>query len=214
MKPIFLSSIFLSCLLAGCCQRPGPATAPTPLPPPYYYYQPTVPPPALRQVPPLDLPPAMRQGNYRGGSCLWAAMQDVLLWGGREEAAARCRAQCSGGAAASEVEEWAAASQIPLITTRDGDADFLDWCADTRRGAAVYWIAGGPHVCRKCGKVHADHALTFCGFVAGEAVLIDSNRPGQLIRMPREKFLADWRAAGGVALTLADRHPAPPRPWI
>ena len=43
------------------------------------------------------------------------------------------------------------------------------------------------------------------------AMLLDNNDVDHLIVIPRERFLAEWRASGGWALTVV-YAPAPPLP--
>ena len=154
----------------------------------------------FKLVPPLDLPVALRATNYGGGSCLHAAFQDVLRWQHQERLAAYWRANYGGGAEVQDIARICDRLGIDFAYTKTGDVAFLDWCSKTRRGAAVFWSEG-------------THAVTFCGFVGGEAVIVDNNRPRRLQRMPREQFLRLWRQSGGAAVT-AVYAPSAPRPWI
>lgn len=151
-------------------------------------------------VPAVDLPVALRHANYAGGSCLWAAFQDVLAWQNREQDATYCRQNCAGGAGVTDVTAVCDRRGLDYACTTSGDADFLEWASETRRGAAIYWHGGA-------------HAITFCGFVGNKAVIIDNNSPGKEQWLGRGEFLSEWRAAGGVAVTTV-YAPLPPRPWI
>jgi hypothetical protein len=156
-------------------------------------------------MPPVDLPPAMRTSNYGGGSCMHAAWCDVLKWQNQERmanwwgehyAGAAGVGPCRNGA---DMTELAERNGLRFAYTDSGDVKFLDWCSRTRRGAAIHWRDA--------------HAITFCGFLGGDAVLLDNNDPKRLQRMPRNKFLSEWRHSGGRAITVV-YSPAPPRPWI
>jgi hypothetical protein len=153
-----------------------------------------------KSVPPLDLPVSLRSSNYGGGSCLHAAFQDVLRWQHQERLAAYWRSNYGGGAGIEDIAGICNRLGLQFAYTTGGDAAFLEWASRTRRGAAIYWGGGA-------------HAITFCGFVGNEAVVVDNNSPNRVQRMSRERFLSQWRASGGRAVT-AVYSPTPPRPWI
>jgi hypothetical protein len=143
----------------------------------------------------------MRHTNYSGGSCLWAAFQDVLSWQHHESEAAWVRQNYSGAAGVSAAAAVCDKLNLDYAMTTTGDVAFLEWCSRTRRGAAIHWQGGA-------------HAITFCGFVGDTAVLIDNNNPAHEQRIPRQQFLSEWLGSdGGCALTLVST-PAPPRPWL
>jgi hypothetical protein len=223
----------LGCIfLVGCSAPNSPLPAPRDAAPAPIVMPPTTTLPPIgvagqtnphAAVPAVDLPPEMRQDNYTykdspraPGSCLWAACIDLLVWQGNETEAAWWRANCYGGA------RIPADSTIPSVVTKahkrglriawtdTGDVAFLDWCSTSRRGAAITW-----HVPCRFGHYHAgNHAVTFVGFVAGDAMWIDNRHTEKYERMPRDEFVVNWQRCGGAALTFLDGTPAPPRAWL
>lgn len=194
--------LLIVAMLAGCDVRIGPVPAPRPCPDdgspcPY------------KSVAPMDLPPELRAKNYAGGSCYWAALESVLRWQGQPKLADWWRENYRGGAYTEQVAEAADAAGLKFAYTLDGEAEFLAWCSDTKRGAAITY-----------GQAHA---ITFCGYVKDDrvdleggawfAVLLDNNDTDDLRRVPRAVFLSNWRQAGGDAITVV-HTPSPPRPWI
>ena len=154
-----------------------------------------------QNVPPVDLPRSMRQRNYRGGSCAHASMIDVLRWQNRGTDASWWRRSYWGGANFShDLPRIADRRGLDYAMTTSGDPRFLQWCSDTRRGAAVIWSGGS-------------HAITFCGYVGNRAVLVNNNRPSKVTYMDKRKFLANWRRSGGDAITPV-YSPVAPRPWV
>lgn len=155
----------------------------------------------FQNVPPVDLPRSMRARNYSGGSCAHASMQDVLRWQNLNDHASWWRRNHRGGANLPHTLAGIANRRgLDYAMTTDGDPAFLGWCSRTRRGAAIIWSGGS-------------HAITFCGFIDGKAVLIDNNNPYRRRLMNKKTFLAHWRGSGGDAITPV-YAPAAPRPWI
>jgi hypothetical protein len=241
MVQLLILFLALGCIfLVGCstpnaplptpsAPLPGPSASPLPAPivmpptttlPPIGVAGPTNP---YAAVPAVDLPPEMRQDNYTykdspraPGSCLWAACIDLLVWQGNETEAAWWRANCYGGAripadsAAPSAVAVAHKRGLHVAWTDTGDVAFLDWCSTSRRGAAITW-----HVPCRLGHYHAgNHAVTFIGFVAGDALWIDNRDPEKYRHMPRDEFVVNWQRCGGAALTFLDGTPAPPRAWL
>lgn len=154
-------------------------------------------------VPPVDLPVELREPNYAGGSCMYAAFCDVLRWQGLFDVADEVRREHRGGQVITGLARICDARGLRFAYTADGDEAFLDWCSRTRRGAVIHWRV---HSC-------SDHAITFCGYDdAGNAVLIDNNATKRDKRMPKAAFLIEWARNGGKALTVV-YDPYPPRPW-
>ena len=154
--------------------------------------------PEQPSVPPMDLPVSLRQQNYSGGSCMHAAMIDVLNWQGLYSLAVRWRKSYAGGCSVDTLAQLADKEGLKYAYTIKGDVKFLEWASRTRRGAAIHY--------------YSNHAVTFCGFQGGDAILINNNSPTKLIRIPKQSFLIQWRGYGGRALTVVYRVP-PPRPW-
>jgi len=149
---------------------------------------------------PVDLPEALRCQNYAGGSCMHASLISVFRWQGLHEMADWWRANYSGPESVLGLAQKA--KRFPWLKyayTSSGDADFLEWCSRTRRGAAIHY--------------YPNHAVTFCGYEGSDAILLDNNRTGRLIRIDKSQFLREWRGYGGYALTVV-YSPTPPRPWV
>lgn len=157
----------------------------------------------LAEVPPVDLPGALRQANYGGGSCMHASLISVLRWQGRDDLAERWRRSYSGAAGVWDLAEIAEWLDLDYAWTTRGDAAFLEWCSHTRRGAAIHYKPG--------------HAVTFFGFVSRNgvefAVICDNNHPGRLEWIEKRRFIESWRGYGGFALSIVGT-PGNPRPWL
>lgn len=153
---------------------------------------------------PVDLPQAWRTPNYAGGSCLHAATIDLLRWQGQHQMADYWRRNYSGAASVpGTIAPTADRLGLRFAYTTEGDEAFLEWCSDTKRGAAIHWQLNRP----------SDHAVTFLGYVGDTANLLDNNRVSTPVAMPKADFLRIWKASGGYALTFV-YSPQPPRPWI
>lgn len=156
-----------------------------------------------RLVPPVDLPVQLRQPNYAGGSCMYAAFCDVLRWQGLYDVADHVRQSYRGGQVVSGLAGVCDGLGLKFAFTTEGDESFLAWCSRTRRGAVIHWRVSS----------YSDHAITFCGYDdQQQACLIDNNATKKVKRMPKASFLAEWHRNGGKALTVV-YDPYPPRPW-
>jgi hypothetical protein len=148
--------------------------------------------------PALPVRPAKSYANDRafGGSCLWRACEDMLAANGREEEAEFWYRQYFGGACAADAAAVARARGLCYRDTYRGDEQFLAECSDAGLAAAIHWPASHSRRCI--------HAVSFLGFDAddGGAWILDNNDPDQLQKIPREKFLAAWRSAGGAAICI------------
>ena len=149
-------------------------------------------------VPPLDLPVELREHNYAGGSCFHAGTISVLRHQNLHQVADYWRANFSGGASVSTITRIAEDIGLRYAYTNIGDPEFLEWCSRTRRGASITY--------------YSRHAITFCGYVGGNAILMDNNRVEKEIKVPKSEFIRNWRGYGGQAFTVV-YAPDPPRPW-
>lgn len=161
-----------------------------------------------RSVPPVDLPPELCQGNWldgrRQGSCMHAALVSMLRWQRLDDVADQWRQSHAGPECVDDLLGRCQAAGLTAVYTIDGNEAFLDWCSRTRRGAVIHWYV----------SQYGDHAVLFCGYdAAGRAVINDNNRPKQLKRIERARFLSAWHRSGGRALTTV-YAPPPPRPWV
>jgi len=156
--------------------------------------------PTLRfsETPVVNLPLHARCRNYAGGSCVIASTVSLFRWQGRDDLADLFRRAYSGGQSASSLHAKLEARGVRYAYTTSGDAAFLDWACRTRRGAGVTFFAN-HFIC----LVHLD---------GQRAILLDNNRVGQYITLPRDEFLRRWRGYGGWATTPV-YSPAAPLAW-
>ena len=147
----------------------------------------------------IDLPPELRTTNYAGGSCMHAAIQDVLKWHGLNEAADWWRDNLSGGYSVSDGARQLEEMGFQFAYTTDGDEELLEWCSRNRHGAAIHY--------------YTMHAITFRGYADGYAYLTDNNRTQADIKVPKAEFVRNWKSYGGAALTVV-YSPAPPVPYL
>lgn len=141
-----------------------------------------------------EIPEEIRQKNYGGGSCLYAGLITPLEHMGEKELANRIR-KYKGGQHVDGLSRICEAEGIRFVATSDGDENLLEWCSRTRRMATIHYFPV--------------HAVTFCGYENGEAVLIDNNKVRADIRIPKDRFIRDWHGYGGCAL-IPIYSPAPP----
>ncbi|HUY88905.1 MAG TPA: hypothetical protein VMV10_09240 [Pirellulales bacterium] len=152
----------------------------------------------LSETPVVNLPLHARCRNYAGGSCVIASTVSLFRWQGRDDLADLFRRAYSGGQSASSLHAKLEARGVRYAYTTSGDAAFLDWACRTRRGAGVTFFAN-HFIC----LVHLD---------AERAILLDNNRIGQYLALPRDEFLRRWRGYGGWATTPV-YSPAAPLAW-
>ena len=129
--------------------------------------------------------------RHQYGSCLHAAVQDLLRWRGFDAQADYWRSHFGGPANVPDVARIADQLGLRHAETESGDEAFLEWCSAHRLGAAIYWQADTPH----------DHAVVFCGYDGAEAVLLGTNRP-VVTRLPKDEFLRTWHRCDGGAFTI------------
>jgi hypothetical protein len=80
--------------------------------------------------------------------------------------------------------------------TTNGDVRFLEWAVDTRRGCNIT-VKGGRHMVT---LVHLDET---------NAAILDNNRPGSFIWMPRSTLISEWKSSKGWAITPVYTPAAP-----
>lgn len=153
------------------------------------------------EVPQLNLPAELRQRNWtagREGSCVHASTISHLRWLGQYELADWWRQSYGGGDTATSILSRYRSAGLPVAYTDSGDPEFLEWAAETRRGAIIWFFPA--------------HCVTFAGFDQDHAYLLDNNRPEEFLRIPKSQFLTAWRGYGGFGLA-ARLTPPPPKPW-
>ena len=97
--------------------------------------------------PPLDLPVADRHANYgKGGSCGYAAAEDLLSLQGRDDLARYVRRHFAGGVMPSpghgirSLADLAESMGLDYdYSDRGGDEHWLQCASDRRLGAVVHW---------------------------------------------------------------------------
>jgi len=158
----------------------------------------------LRKLTLVDLPAAERRRNWIGdrgqGSCVHAAIVHLFHWQGRHDLARWWGGRNGNGETADGLAAKLDAAGIPFAETRSGNTAFLEWAIRTRRGAAVV-VQNGAHM------------VTLVNLDDHSAQILDSNSPERIQTWPREKFLRDWQAGGGWAVTPLGTPPAP-QPWV
>ena len=115
-----------------------PTVVPADLIPPCPQQDPNKPSP-YKVAAPVDLPREFRQSNYAGGSCMHAALIPLLRWQDRPTDADWWRRNEYGAAGVWDLARIAERRGLKYAYTTDGNANFLDWCSRTRRGAAIHY---------------------------------------------------------------------------
>jgi hypothetical protein len=148
--------------------------------------------PFVKEMPTINVPVGMRQANWPGsvgqGSCVHASTISLFRWQGRLHTADYWRKTYGNGEWPEDLASKFDKEGIRYAYVTNGDAKFLEWCVRTRRGAAVT-VMGGAHM------------VTLVHFDAKWAAILDNNNISKFKWMPRETFLAEWRASHGWAVT-------------
>jgi hypothetical protein len=149
----------------------------------------------MPEHPTMNLPPEARCRNYGGGSCVCASTISLLRWQGREDLAAALRNSCSGGQSSASLHSKLERLGVRYASTTSGDVAFLEWAVRTRRG---------------CGLTYYPmHYVNLVDLTAEHATLLDNNRVGQYITIPRDEFIRRWRGYGGWATAVVYAPAAP-----
>lgn len=194
--PVVLVSLLCLALLWGDDPR-----APPPIDSAFAAIYSGEPPTGTAQGVTMDLPPALRQENWGGGSCVHASTVSLLRWQGQHAMADWWRAQYSGGEYAGRHAKRLEAAGLRYAYTWSGDVAFLEWCVRTGRGAGIHY--------------KTRHAINLTGLDAEYAYLLDNNatdypeRHGTYERVPRATFERRWKERGGIAWTLVYTPPPP-----
>ncbi len=151
--------------------------------------------------PTVNVPPEWRKGNWKSphgyGSCVHASFITLLRWQGRYETAAMWERTYSGGDWYNAFEKKLEAKGIRYASTAEkGDVSFLEWACRTRRGANVT-VRGGMHMVT---LVHLDEEWV---------AIIDNNATKNFIWIPRDRFIAEWKASYSWAVTPVYKPAAP-----
>lgn len=147
----------------------------------------------------VDLPETMRTKNYNGGSCVHASTINLLKWQGLPELAEWWRENHGGGEYSGRLNSKMEKAGLKFAYTTSGDMAFLEWTIRTRRGAGIGYF---PR-----------HAINLVDLTETEATLLDNNRTGKYLKVPRAEFERNWKNKyGGWAWTVV-YQPPPPLPW-
>ena len=155
--------------------------------------------PIQQEYPAVNLPEILRQKNWGGGSCVHASLCSLLRWQNKPELAEWWRRQYAGGESSYGLMQKLDRAGVTYAATTEGDIAFLDWACETRRGAIIFY--------------YPNHCVTLVHLDDEWAAILDNNRTGKYIWIPRDKFIQEWRGYGGVAGTLL-YAPAPPLPYV
>lgn len=153
----------------------------------------------------MDLPLALRQANWGGGSCVHASTVSLLRWQGQHQMADWWRRNYSGGEYSYRLVQRMEAAGLRYAYTDQGDLRFLEWAVRTGRGAGILY--------------KPRHAINLVGLDQTYAYLLDNNsvdydvRRGHWERVPRAEFERHWRSRGGFGWTLV-YDPPPPLPRL
>ena len=143
----------------------------------------------------MNLPLEARCKNYAGGSCVCASTISLLRWHGRDELAGALRSVCVGGQSASSLHAHLEQLGVRYAFTTSGDVAFLEWAIRTRRGCGITYYPA--------------HYVNLVDLTDEQATLLDNNRVGQDITVPRDEFLRRWRGYGGWATAVVYAPAAP-----
>jgi hypothetical protein len=159
-----------------------------------------------KERPTVNPPAALRQSNWLGsegsGSCVHATVITLLRWQGRYHMADHWRNTYGNGETADDLAAKFDREGIRYAyTANKNDVAFLEWACKTRRGCGVT-VMGGQHM---IALVYLDEKW---------AGLLDDNATSHYIWVPREHFLAEWKASNSWAVTpiYAPTAPLPPSP--
>jgi hypothetical protein len=193
----FFASLVFVCAVTACCWS-GVVVTPVNETPDQ-----VTPREQKEERPSVNLPTELRQRNWIGtqgnGSCVHATMISLLRWQGRTNTAEYWKRAYSSGETANGLQSKFDREGIRYAYTVDADVKFLEWACSTRRGCGVT-VMGGVHM---VALVHLDSKW---------ACILDNNSVEQYKWVPRETFLAEWRASNGWAVTIV-YTPTPPLPW-
>jgi hypothetical protein len=149
-----------------------------------------------------DIPPQMRQPNWAPngfGSCVHASTITILRWQGQYHLAEWWRNTYSSGEYANRLIARMNAAGLRYAYEKDGDIRFLEWCSRNRLCAGIFYF---PR-----------HAVNLVDLNETHAVLLDNNRTGEYIHIPRDEFIRNWRGYGGFAWTVCYATPPPYPSW-
>lgn len=147
----------------------------------------------------VDLPVDVRKKNWGGGSCYHASAINCLRIAGYEKEADEWPSKYSGGEMTGRLCAKLDKAGVKFAVCENGDMKFLEWASRNRLPCAI------PY--------YSSHAINFMYFTATHAVLLDNNRTGKYIYVPRAEFESNWRNRyGGDAICVIPRDGYGPMP--
>ncbi len=146
--------------------------------------------------PTVNIPPALRQSNWGGGSCVHACIVSLFRWQARYNTADYWRRTYIGGEKSHLLKLKLDRNGIRYAYVTNGDVRFLEWACSTRRGCAIT-VLGGKHMVT---LVHLDSKW---------AAILDNNSVSKFIWVPRGSLIAEWKASMGWAVTPVYTPAAP-----
>lgn len=148
---------------------------------------------AWKEYPTVNLPYRLRQHNWLGnkneGSCVHATVISLLNWGHLYAKAAHWRATYGNGEWPEDLYGKFEREGVRYAETTDGDVSFLQWACETHRGCGVTVMAG-------------KHMVALVHFDDEWAGLLDDNYPEEIIWVPRDEFVAEWKNSFGWAVAI------------
>lgn len=149
----------------------------------------------------VNIPSEFRKSNWLSpngyGSCAHASFITLLRWQGRYETAKMWERKYSGGEWHTSFGKKLEKEGIRFAYTAEADdVSFLKWACRTRRGCAVT-VNGGTHMVT---LVHLDEEW---------AAILDNKFTENFIWIPREHFIAEWKASYSWAVTPVYKPSAP-----
>lgn len=189
--------------------------------------------PRSAELPVCNLPPSLRVRNYKGGSCVHASTGSAFNWLGLYSLQRWWNATYSGGESYNGLVSKLQRAGIPFYSTASGDVATLERCTRERRMATIFFYSahsvsfngfgdGAVRVGQSSspwwndfGDLTYGRGWDYARNPAGKfAYLLDNNRTGAFIEIPREEYLRKWRGYGGVAVVPTLGAPAPPLPFV
>jgi hypothetical protein len=154
-----------------------------------------------REMPTVNLVPALRQANWKGsegeGSCVHATMIMLFRWQGRKDLATLWKSKYENGERYLNLASKFDNEGVRYAYTwNQNDVGFLEWACATRRGCGVT-VRGGRHMVM---LVYLD---------SERAGILDNNAIGKVQWVSRRTFLSEWYNANSWAVTPVYAPSAP-----
>jgi hypothetical protein len=169
------------------------------------------------EIPVCNLPLPLRVRNYKGGSCVHASTGSDFNWLNLFTLQRYWNSTYSGGESYSGLVSKLRRNNIPFYETHAGDVAVLERCTRERRMATIFYYSNHSVNFNGFGDevVRWDGTLCHVPSTSGAyAYLLDNNRVGAFIQIPRDEFIRKWRGYGGVAVIPSLGAPAPPLPYV